>query len=150
MGFTNTGQLNVLFLCGGMGFLLGAYYDGFRLLRLLLCPAPAGVFALDCLFCLTAAPVIFLFALAVADGELRAYLFAGMLMGFAAYRRTVGRAVVRTAYRLLRLLHRASRRLRDAVRRAAARLPRPHLPKRLLKKRKKVKKGLATEDEAIV
>ena len=91
-----------------------------------------------------------LFALAVADGELRAYLFAGMLMGFAAYRRTVGRAVVRTAYRLLRLLHRASRRLRDAVRRAAARLPRPHLPKRLLKKRKKVKKGLATEDEAIV
>ena len=135
MGFTNTEQLYTLFLCGGMGFLLGAYYDGFRLLRLLLHPPTAGVFALDCLFCVTAAPVVFLFSLAVADGILRVYVFAGLLLGFFAYRRTVGRALLRTVYRLLRAAHRLKGRVGAFLR---------------AKRPKKFKKGLATDTVDIV
>lgn len=106
MGFTNTEQLRELFLCGGMGFLLGLYYDVFRLLRLLL-PAPAPVvFLQDVLFFITGAGAVFLFALAVTDGALRAYLFAGLAAGFGAYRCTVGRLVIRWTARLLRTIRR--------------------------------------------
>lgn len=97
MGFTNTQQLRDLLLCGGMGFWLGLYYDGFRLIRLWCRPSRAGVFCLDMLYGVTAAPMVFLFALAVTDGSLRWYLSAGLLAGFFAYRRTVGRAVIGTA-----------------------------------------------------
>ena len=33
MGLTNGGQLTGLFLSCGLGFLLGLYYDGFRVAR---------------------------------------------------------------------------------------------------------------------
>ncbi len=122
MGFTNVEQLRELFLCGGMGFLLGAYYDVFRLLRLLL-PSPAAVvFAEDCVFFTTSAGAVFLFALAVTDGVLRIYLFVGLAAGFFAYRCTVGRTLLRLISRLVRFLRKVSRRLTGQIRRGVVRL----------------------------
>ncbi len=94
MGFANTDQLRELFLACGWGFWLGAYYDFFRILRQLLKPRTWQVFVQDILFFATSAPLTFLFCLAVNGGVLRVYVFIGIVLGFFAYRYTVGRAVV--------------------------------------------------------
>lgn len=89
MGLTNGEQWRQLLFCGGMGFLLGAYYDIFfdRVYRF-----GTRRFFLDILFCISGALFLFLFALGAMNGKLRLYLFVGTAIGFAVYRRTVGRA----------------------------------------------------------
>ncbi len=129
MGFSNSEQLRELFLSGGMGFLLGAYYDVFRILRQLLRPRAWQVCFQDLLFCITAAGAVFLFALAVTDGVLRVYLHIGLLAGFFAYRYTVGFAVVRITATLLGFFSRLVRAVR----------------KKLQKKMKKFKKGIESQ-----
>lgn len=97
MGITNGGQLQELFMAGGLGFLLGALYDVFRVIRLLMRPSAKVIFFHDILFFTLSSVITFLFALAVTGGELRFYLFLGIVTGFTAYYFTVGRAVVRCA-----------------------------------------------------
>ena len=82
-------------MAGGLGFLLGAFYDVFRVIRLLMRPSAKVVFFQDLLFFALSSVVTFLFALAVTGGELRFYLFLGLVTGFMAYYFTIGRAVVR-------------------------------------------------------
>ena len=152
MGFTNVQQLRELFLSCGMGFLLGAYYDVFRILRCILRPGTMRVFWQDLLFFLTAAPLVFLFALAVADGVVRLYLFAGLVAGFFAYRYTVGRAVVRFVTAAIAWLSRLGRRLYDVIRVpiGALREGCRKLVEKIRKNLKKFKKGLETEDASSV
>ncbi len=95
MGFTNFAQLRELFLSCGMGFLLGGYYDVFRLLRRWFHPSKPVVFALDTLFFASSAVAVFLFSLAMTNGTVRSYVLLGTAVGFAAYRHTVGRALIR-------------------------------------------------------
>ncbi len=95
MGFANTEQLRELFLSGGMGFLLGAYYDVFRIWRKWRGSSTAAVFFQDCLFFSTASVVVFLFSLALTHGTVRAYTLCGVAVGFCAYRYTVGLALLR-------------------------------------------------------
>ena len=66
---TNGQQLNELFLSCGMGFLLGAFYDVFRLIRLIMKPGAKAIFFQDLAYFLISAIVTFLFALAVMDGS---------------------------------------------------------------------------------
>ncbi len=94
--------LYTVFLCGGMGFLLGMAYEGLRLLRTLLRPPKAAVFLGDVGYCLLCAPAVFLFLLAVADGRLRAAALVGLAAGFFACRATLGCAVTPRFCRLLR------------------------------------------------
>ena len=96
MGFTNAQQLYELFLSCGMGFLLGFYYDCFRLLRRFGRVSRFGVFIFDILFFTTAAVCVFFFSLAMTEGEVRGYSLAGCLVGALAYRCTVGRFLLRT------------------------------------------------------
>lgn len=97
MGITNSGQLQELFLAGGLGFLLGAFYDVFRVIRLMMRPSARVIFFQDLLYFTLSSVITFLFALAVTGGELRFYLFLGLVTGFMAYYFTVGRAVMRCA-----------------------------------------------------
>ncbi len=95
MGFANSDQLREVFYAGGMGFLLGAYYDVFRIVRRLCHTGKWGTFFCDCVYFTTAAVIVFLFSLAFTDGVVRGYVLLGVLIGFAAYRYTVGRSVLR-------------------------------------------------------
>lgn len=97
MEITVSEQLTQLFLSCGMGFLLGAYYDVYRVIRLVMRSGKRWIFVQDLLFFLTAAVLTFLFSLAVMEGRLRFYLFLGELLGFSAYYFTIGRVVVRFA-----------------------------------------------------
>lgn len=106
MEFTINDQIRELFLSCGMGFILGFYYEIFRVPRLVLRSGKKALFFQDFFFCLSAAVITFLFSLAVMDGRLRLYLFLGEAIGFAAYYFTVGRLVVRfsvTAVNFVRL-----------------------------------------------
>lgn len=94
MGFTNAKQLQELFLSCGMGFLLGAYYDVFRFWRKTVHSSTFVVALQDCLFFATSAVVVFLFSLAMTEGIVRFYVLAGAAIGFWAYRRTVGNALL--------------------------------------------------------
>lgn len=64
------------------GFLLGAYYDVFRLLRVMLPCRRWTVFVQDVVFFVTAAVITFLFDLTLTGGLLRFYLFVGWRRGF--------------------------------------------------------------------
>ena len=150
IGFTNAAQLRELFLSGGMGFLLGAYYDIFRILRRVLHPGTVRVFFQDIVFFVTAALMTFLFALAVADGVLRAYLFVGLLAGFFAYRYTVGRAVVRFVTAIIALLMSMERRLHAVMSVPIGILCNlcRKMTEKNPKKPKKIKKSLETDDNS--
>ncbi len=115
MGFTNAEQLRELFLSGGLGFLLGAWYDVFRILRRLLHPRKTAVFLQDLLFFATAAVAVFLFSLAMTEGTVRSYVLIGVAAGFAAYRHTVGYLLLRAVCGILRLLKRIYRRIYSAL-----------------------------------
>ena len=144
MGFANAEQLRDMFLCGGMGFLLGAYYDVFRLLRLWLPSSVAVVFVQDGVYCISSAVAVFLFSLAVTDGELRVYLLVGLVIGFFAYCRTIGRVTARFFHRVRRLTVNFFVLLRKKRRFLFLGL------KNRIKNRKKIKKALETERESIV
>lgn len=97
MEITIAEQMHQLFLSCGMGFLLGIYYDVFRVARLIMHSKQRVIFFQDLLFFLSSAVFTFLFALAVMDGRLRLYLFIGEGIGFLAYYFTIGRLVMRFA-----------------------------------------------------
>lgn len=97
MELTNGSQLYHLFLSCGLGFLLGLYYDVFRVFRLVMRSGARTIFFQDLFFFSSSAVATFLFALTVTGGQLRFYLFLGSLIGFAAYYFTIGRVVVRFA-----------------------------------------------------
>lgn len=97
-------------LACGAGFLLGAYYEVFRLWRLWTHPGVGRVFVQDTLFCTTSAVAFFLFLLAVSDGRPRLWLTAGALIGFFAWRATAGRIIFAVVRRSLRTLRRIGRR----------------------------------------
>lgn len=94
MGITNGGQLDGLFLSCGFGFLLGLYYDVFRVARLIMHSSKRVIFFEDLFFFLSSAVITFFFSLTVTGGEMRLYLFFGILVGFAAYYFTIGRVVM--------------------------------------------------------
>lgn len=97
----NSGRLYEMFLFGGLGFLLGLYYDAFRVARVMMQSGKRVIFVQDVFYCLSSALVFFLFAVSVNGGRLRWYLFLGAALGLAAYRMTAGRFVVRVARRVI-------------------------------------------------
>ncbi len=93
-GASNADQVYHMVLSCGFGFLVGGYYDIFRLLRKWLPARRWIVFWQDILFFSTTAVATFLFDMTMTGGKLRFYLFAGMITGFVTYRVTVGRFAV--------------------------------------------------------
>lgn len=106
LGFENAQQLRQLLLSCGMGFLLGLYYEIFRLLRHALGLSRSRVFLGDCVYAATSAVAVFLFSLALNGGVLRWYMGLGLLVGFFAYRRTMGAVLLKTVLFLLRSVER--------------------------------------------
>lgn len=144
MGFTNTGQLWELFSCGGAGFLIGAYYDVFRVWRLWFGGGVWTVFVQDFFFCVSSAVALFLLSLAVTDGTMRFYVYAGAVGGFFAYRQTAGRFCRHVATLLRYLARKIKAFVCATVQRSMA------FVKKGVKNLKKTKKSLETESTTIV
>lgn len=100
-----------LYACA-VGFLLGAFYDFFRILRVFLRCDRRPVFFQDLFCCCVTAVVTFLLALAVNWGEIRFYLLAGQAIGVCVYFLTLGEITVRLARAVFHVLRRIWRFLR--------------------------------------
>lgn len=88
------------------GFLLGAFYDIFRIWRAFLHSEKRAVFFQDLFYMAMAAVFTFLLALAVSEGEVRYYLLGGEAVGWFAYYFTVGQVTGRLSRWISRLLYR--------------------------------------------
>ena len=134
MGFTNFEQLRATLLCGGVGFLLGAYYDLFRVWRLWFSPRAVSIFFGDVFFCLSSVVAVFVLLLAITDGQGRFYVFLGIVIGFFAYRSLFGRYCRCAAVAVKRFVCKQHQQWR----------------KKHAKKPKKAKKGLESKDVSVV
>ncbi len=100
----NSGQLYLIFLFCGLGYLLGLYYDIFRIVRLIMQSGKWTVFIEDIIFCLTSTLLFFLYSLSLTGGHIRWHLTFGAAVGFWAYRVTMSKLVVWFAQKLYALI----------------------------------------------
>lgn len=105
-----------------VGFALGAFYDIFRILRILFRTEKRHVFFQDIFFMACAAVVTFLLALAVNWGELRFFILAGEIIGICVYYLTVGEVTVRIAKLIYKFLYCIYKFIRKFLLRPIARL----------------------------
>lgn len=73
-----------------VGVGLGAYYDLFRIGRLVFHPGKRQNFILDFIYMLTCGLITFVLAVAVNYGEIRFFIIAGEIIGWCAYHLTIG------------------------------------------------------------
>jgi len=94
---TVAAQTQNFLLALGFGFLLGALYDMFRLLRMTFFSRAAWVFIQDVAYFSLAAVFSFMFILTVNYGEIRVYLLAGEALGWLIYHFSIGEIVMRVS-----------------------------------------------------
>lgn len=69
----------------GFGLLVGVLYDLLRVIRLCFTKSKTAIFIFDVIFVFIASISSFLFMLTVTDGQLRAFIVLGELLGFFIY-----------------------------------------------------------------
>ncbi len=74
----------------GFGFLMGALYEAFRFVRLLLSRGKKTQFIFDIIYCILLAFLTFIFFITINEGEIRVYLLLGEAIGFMAYSLSLG------------------------------------------------------------
>lgn len=89
----------------GVGVLLGAFYDVFRIFRTVFRSEKRAVFFQDLFYMIGAAFVTFLLALGVNYGDVRFYILAGEIIGWCLYYLTVGLVTIRVFLITSRILH---------------------------------------------
>jgi len=108
------------------GAVLGIFFDIFRVLRRLFRHKTAATAAQDALFWVASTIVLFLLLLHLNNGEIRGYLFLGLLLGAIIYNMTLSRyfialmlvflrAVFAAIYMPIRLVGRFCKNTTDAV-----------------------------------
>lgn len=80
----------------GFGFLMGIFYDLFRIIRISISKSKEIVLVFDLLYCVFLGFCSYLFFLVVNEGDIRAFLLLGEGIGFAIYYFSLG-VVVFTA-----------------------------------------------------
>lgn len=83
-------QARLFFQSVGFGFLLGILYDAFRTVRILISSKKAVVIIMDTAYFVLCGFLIFCFSLVLDNGEIRAYLLAGNLIGWLIYYFSMG------------------------------------------------------------
>ncbi|WP_162840357.1 spore cortex biosynthesis protein YabQ [Acetanaerobacterium elongatum] len=92
-----------------LGFLLGIFYEIFRILRLLIQTGPVAIFVQDILYWSVSALISFLFILAVNSGQLRIFLLLGIVIGMVVYFLTLGVLVMKASKAIIAFIHRVMR-----------------------------------------
>ncbi len=83
-----------------LGVLIGLVYDVFRIIRVIYKGGRLKLFFEDVLFCVMASLVFAVFLFNASMGVLRMFAAFGVILGFFAYRFSVGRFTVPLAKRL--------------------------------------------------
>lgn len=96
MGITLSGQSGLLLAAALLGFVLGAVYDIFRIIRVAARAGRAAVFLLDIIYWLICAAATFAFLLLQNNGKLRAVALIAEVAGAALYYYTIGAIVIKS------------------------------------------------------
>lgn len=127
-----TEELAVMGYAALFGVAVGAFYDLFRVLRLIFRPSAAAVFVEDLLFFSITALLMSIFLFTFHSGVLRLYIFVCAAAGAALWYMTLGR-----------VFYRLWRRVADKIRQAFAVLSAPlrrmwaHFRQKMAQKREK-------------
>ncbi len=74
----------------GLGFLMGIFYDVFRIIRISISQRKSVIIIFDLLYCIFLGFSDFLFFITVNEGQVRFYLLLGEAIGFAVYYFSLG------------------------------------------------------------
>ncbi len=91
-------------------------YDLIRIVRKCVRPHPAVDFLLDIFYWVVCAFATFSLFLIFSSGQIRWYVFFGLLVGFLLFRFTLSRWIIRFSFRLIDLLRRLLRRIGRVLR----------------------------------
>ncbi len=89
-GLSIATQTKNFLLSLGFGFLMGIFYDLFRIVRISISKGKTATIISDILYCIFLCFALFLFCLTVNEGEIRFYLLLGSLAGFFVYYFSLG------------------------------------------------------------
>lgn len=103
-GISLAKQTYNFFVSVGFGFALGIVYDIFFIIRNLVSRFRWVTVLCDCLFTVCASVLSFLLLLIITDGQIRAYVILGELIGFFVYYFSLGVFIVRICDRITRFL----------------------------------------------
>lgn len=87
-----------------LGAVFCVFYDFFRALRKHTSSSTFEVLLEDILYFAVCAPVIFCFLLATTNGEIRFFVFLGIILGFITVRLTISKAIVKALAFLIELI----------------------------------------------
>lgn len=91
----------------GFGFLMGIFYDLFRILRISITKSKKAVVVFDLLYCVFLGFCSYLFLLVVNEGDIRGFLLIGEGIGFAVYYFSLGVVVFRISEKIVNTIKRA-------------------------------------------
>ncbi len=74
-----------------LGLGIGVFYGLLKIVRTAFCPQKVTIFILDFIFMIAAALAIFIFSIAYMFGYVRIFTIIGVIIGFFAYRLSLGR-----------------------------------------------------------
>ena len=77
----------------GFGFIMGAIYDAFRIVRISISKGRRAQIFFDVAYCILLAFLTFIFFISVNEGEIRFYLLLGEAIGFVVYSLSMGAIV---------------------------------------------------------
>lgn len=89
----NSFQLISFLIIFSLGAVLGLVYDFLRALRKVKSFNTLEVFFQDIIYFLIISPVVFCYELSLTGGEIRAFVFIALILGFLIYRFTASRII---------------------------------------------------------
>lgn len=94
-------QTQIFLFSLGFGFIMGIFYDLFRILRLCISAKKVSFIIFDVLYCILLCFCSFLFILSINEGEVRFYILIGEGIGFAVYYFSLGIIVFSVSERIV-------------------------------------------------
>lgn len=89
-GLSLAQQTRGFLLSLGFGFIMGIFYDLFRIIRISISNGKIATIISDILYCIFLCFALFLFCLTINEGEIRLYLLLGAGAGFCVYYFSLG------------------------------------------------------------
>ena len=93
----------------GFGFIMGFFYDVFRIVRICISRGRAAFIVFDILYCIFLCFCTFLFSLTVNEGEMRVYLLLGEAIGFAVYYFSLGAVIFSISEKIISFIKKTVR-----------------------------------------
>lgn len=103
-GLSLATQTKNFLLSLGFGFIMGIFYDLFRIVRISISKSKIATVFSDILYCIFLGFSLMLFCLTVNEGEIRFYLLLGSLAGFFVYYFSLGVIIFSFSERLITLI----------------------------------------------